>query len=65
MSRHSDTEPASPRSCLYEARVMHHRLEPRSHRFEYPIFLACLDLDELDALDARLLLFSRNRHNWL
>ena len=65
MSGRQDTEAASPRSCLYEARVMHHRLEPRSHRFEYGIFLACLDLDELDSLDARLRLFSRNRRNWL
>lgn len=44
---------------------MHHRLEPKEHRFEYGIFLACLDLDELDALDARLRWFSRNRRNWL
>jgi DUF1365 family protein len=44
---------------------MHHRLEPREHRFEYGIFLACLDLDELDSLDARLRSFSRNRRNWL
>ncbi len=53
------------RSSLYEARVMHHRLEPRTHHFEYGIFLACLDLDELEALDARLRFFSRNRRNWL
>ena len=44
---------------------MHHRLEPRAHQFEYGIFLACLDLDELEALDARLRFFSRNRRNWL
>lgn len=44
---------------------MHHRLEPKEHRFEYGIFLACLDLDELDALDTRLRWFSRNRRNWL
>ncbi|MFZ4819035.1 MAG: DUF1365 domain-containing protein [Limisphaerales bacterium] len=59
------TNDAPLRSCLYEARVMHHRLEPRVHHFEYGIFLACLDLDELDALDARLRFFSRNRRNWL
>ena len=53
------------RSCLYEARVMHHRLEPRVHRFEYGIFLSCLDLDEIDRLDARLRCFSHNRRNWL
>lgn len=65
MSRPPETDAATPRSCLYEARVMHHRLEPKEHRFEYGIFLACLDLDELDTLDARLRSFSRNRRNWL
>ena len=65
MFRPPDTDAAALRSCLYEARVMHHRLEPKEHRFEYGIFLACLDLDELDALDARLRWFSRNRRNWL
>lgn len=42
---------------------MHTRRAPREHRFEYGIFLACLDLDELDALDGRLRWFSRNRWN--
>lgn len=65
MSPPPETDAPPARSCLYEARVMHHRLEPREHRFEYGIFLACLDLDELDALDARLRSFSRNRRNWL
>lgn len=51
------------RSCLYECRVMHHRLLPKRHRFEYGLFLACLDLDELDAADRSLRLFSRNRKN--
>ncbi len=49
------------RSCLYECRVMHHRFEPRRHRFEYGIFMLYLDLDELDSLAGRLRLFSRNR----
>ena len=65
MIRPASTDDAPLRSCLYEARVMHHRLEPRTHRFEYGIFLACLDLDELDTLDARLRFFSRNRRNGL
>lgn len=65
MATRPTTDDAPLRSCLYEARVMHHRLEPRVHHFEYGIFIACLDLDELDALDARLRFFSRNRRNWL
>jgi len=48
------------RSALYECRVMHHRLAPVEHRFEYGIFLWCLDLDELDALSARSKWFGRN-----
>lgn len=65
MHRPDATDDAPLRSCFYEARVMHHRLEPKRHRFEYGIFLACLDLDELDRLDARSRWFSRNRRNWL
>ncbi len=42
---------------------MHHRLEPRSHRFLYRIFLFALDLDELDALHRGLRLFSFNQRN--
>ena len=65
MAQPPTTDDAPRRSSLYEARVMHHRLEPRTHHFNYGIFLACLDLDELDVLDSRLRLFSRNRRNWL
>ena len=49
------------RSCLYECRVLHHRFHPRTHRFEYGLFLLSLDLDELDRLPLRLL--GRNRPN--
>ena len=51
-------------SCLYDCRVMHHRLEPIENRFVYSIFLFCIDLDELDSLHSRLRLFSRNRPNF-
>lgn len=50
-------------SCVYECRVLHARFAPKAHRFDYGIFLLALDLDEVDALDARLRLFSRNRRN--
>ncbi len=50
-------------SCLYECTVMHHRLEPRDHRFDYRIFMFALDLDEIDALAKHLPGFSRNRWN--
>lgn len=50
------------RSCLYECRVMHHRFSPKVHRFTYRIFLAAIDLDELEPLD-RVGLFSVNGAN--
>jgi hypothetical protein len=51
------------RSCLYECNVMHHRLEPKEHRFAYRIFMFCLDLDEIDEVERRVAGFSRNRFN--
>src|ERR1700753_1719422 len=50
-------------SCLYKARVMHHRLEPRQHSFHYNVFMFYLDLDEIDTLSQRLKFMSRNRFN--
>ena len=48
-------------SCLYDCSVMHHRLAPKQHHFDYGIFQFCLDLDELDTLSTRLRFFHRNR----
>lgn len=50
-------------SALYVGSVMHARLKPRPHRLTYRLFSLLLDLDDLDALDRRLHLFSRNRFN--
>ncbi|MBN9015861.1 MAG: DUF1365 family protein [Rhizobiales bacterium] len=50
-------------SALYAGSVMHVRLKPRRHRLAYRIFSLLLDLDELETLDRRLRLFSRNRFN--
>jgi len=55
--------PGSLRSCLYECSVMHHRLAPKEHHFRYRIFMLALDLDELDAVAARIPFLSRNRRN--
>jgi hypothetical protein len=52
-------------SCLYEGAVVHKRLTPRQHAFSYRVFALCLDVDEIDLLDRRLRLFSRNRPNLL
>lgn len=48
-------------SCLYECSVMHHRLAPKEHRFQYRIFMMLLDLAEIDAIAARNPLFTHNR----
>ena len=37
-------------SCLYEGVLRHRRLQPKAHHFRYRIFMAWLDLDELDLL---------------
>ncbi len=57
------TDTAIARSGLYTCRVMHHRLIPKRHQFDYPVFYLDLDLDELDTFDQRLSWFSRNRFN--
>ena len=50
-------------SALFRGRVMHRRLRPKRHRLIYRLAMLLLDLDELDALDCRLRLFSVNRFN--
>ncbi len=50
-------------SCLYAGHVMHHRFRPRQHRFIYRVVSWLFDLDELEALDRSLRLFSLNRFN--
>lgn len=50
-------------SCLYECSVMHHRLEPLKNRFLYKVYFFYLDLDEIELLDKRMKLFSRERFN--
>ncbi|MEO0998439.1 MAG: DUF1365 domain-containing protein [Pseudomonadota bacterium] len=49
------------RSALYEGWVRHERLSGRGHRFQYRVFMAYLDLDELDALEARVSGFSHRQ----
>ena len=50
-------------SCLYKAKVVHHRLAPKQHSFNYQVFMFYLDLAEIDLLHKRLKLLSRNRFN--
>jgi len=57
----SNTEADDHGSAIYECQVMHHRLKPKEHRFDYRVFYLWLDLDELESLSGRLRLFKRNR----
>ena len=50
-------------SCLYRAKVMHHRFEPKQHRFHYNVFMFYIDLDEMGSLTKKLFLLSRNKFN--
>jgi len=51
-------------SALYRGRLVHARNDAHARRaFRYPVFVASLDLDELDALDRELRLFSHGRTN--
>lgn len=37
-------------SCLYQGVLRHRRLQPKVHHFRYSMFMAWIDLDELDVL---------------
>jgi uncharacterized protein len=51
-------------SCLYRATVMHNRLSPKPHRFHYGVFMFYIDLDEIELLNKKFSMFSRNRFNF-
>ena len=51
------------RSCLYVGSVQHRRHRPQQDTFRYSLFMAYLDLDELDALQQTLRPFSVNQKN--
>ena len=57
------SDSAAPFSALYIGNVVHRRFGATPHALRYRMIMALLDLDELDALDATLRLFSRNRAN--
>ncbi|WP_425608098.1 DUF1365 domain-containing protein [Pseudoxanthomonas winnipegensis] len=50
-------------SALYVGRVRHRRHAPKPHAFTWPLFMAYLDLDELDRVFAGRWLWSRGRRN--
>jgi DUF1365 family protein len=50
-------------SSLYSGLVFHRRFGVKTHALRYRMFMALLDLDDLDRLGRRLTLFSHNRFN--
>ncbi len=43
---------------------MHHRLEPKKHRFNYHVFMFYIDLDEVTLLTKKLWMFSNEKFNF-
>lgn len=43
---------------------MHHRMQPKKHRFYYNIFMFYIDLDEVEMLSKKLWMFSKNKFNY-
>lgn len=48
-------------SGIYTGKLMHARFAPRFHRFQYDVFMAYLDLDEIDQVCARSWAWSSRR----
>lgn len=51
------------KSCLYQGQVRHRRFAPRSHEFQYRLFLLYLDLDECNHVFDRFWLWSTRGFN--
>lgn len=56
-------EPPLSAATLYVGRVMHARLKPVLHRFEYRVFSLLIDIDKLGEADRQSFLFSVNHLN--
>jgi len=52
-------------ATLYSGDVMHARMKPAAHRFQYRVFTLLIDLDRLDEADRASPLFSVGRFNLL
>lgn len=53
-----------PEPGLYVGTVRHRRFAPRPHAFEYPLFMAFIDIDRVREMMAASRLTSYNRWNW-
>lgn len=50
-------------SCIYVGQVKHRRYTPRSHKFNYTLFMMYLDLEELPNVFQKFWLWSYNKRN--
>ena len=53
-----------PEAAIYRGIVQHRRFAPKAHAFEYPVFMAFLDVDRIDELTRVSPFLSHNRWNW-
>jgi cyclopropane-fatty-acyl-phospholipid synthase len=51
----------SAQARIFKGRVMHARLEPVRHQFEYPVYWYSFDLDSLSSLSNKSKLFGHNK----
>ncbi|MBI9071518.1 MAG: DUF1365 domain-containing protein [Melioribacteraceae bacterium] len=49
------------KSHIYECKVMHNRLKPKKHSFNYKFFMFYLDLDEIESITKKLKLVNNNK----
>lgn len=63
MSMEQNKTAMGPPARLYSGKVMHQRMKPFGHRFEYTVFSLLIDLDQLDRANRQSKLFSVNRFN--
>ena len=52
-------------SNIYEGKVIHKRFKPKYHFFKYNVFSLFLDLDEIDLIQKKIKIFSKNSFNIL
>ena len=50
-------------SKIYVGKVIHRRFKPKNHYFKYNVFSLLIDLDDLNELNNKILIFSHNRFN--
>ena len=49
---------------IYRGTLRHRRFRPRAHEFQYPVFMAMLDVDRIPETMARSVFSGYNRLNW-